>query len=70
MPDALTEILEVVAPVFQRRLEMAARAASRPEGLATGLAVSVRLGLLPERRKDWTLYPDEYRFGFTFTRRP
>lgn len=24
----------------------------------------------PERRKDWTLYSDEYRFGFTFTRQP
>lgn len=24
----------------------------------------------PPRRKDWTIYPDEYRFGFSFTRQP
>lgn len=40
----------------------------QPAGIAGGALELVEV--YPERRKDWTLYPDEYRFGFTFTRRP
>lgn len=47
---------------------------AEPVELTLGQPVAVTAGSLtlvetyPERRKDWTLYPDEYRFGFTFTR--
>ena len=49
---------------------------AEPVELTQGQPLSVNAGTLtlvetyPERRKDWTLYPDEYRFGFTFTRQP
>lgn len=49
---------------------------AEPVQLTQGQPLSVGTGALtlvetyPERRKDWTLYPDEYRFGFTFTRQP
>lgn len=36
---------------------------------ATGGALTLA-EVYPPRRTDWTLYPDEYRFGFTFTRQP
>ena len=49
---------------------------AEPVELTQGQPLSVSAGTLtlvetyPERRKDWTLYPDEYRFGFTLTRQP
>lgn len=53
-----------------------AESATAPVELIQGQPAAIAGGDLalvevyPERRKDWTLYPDEYRFGFTFTRRP
>lgn len=50
--------------------------AAPPVELTLGQPVAVAAGALalvevyPPRRQDWTLYPDEYRFGFTFTPRP
>jgi len=37
------------------------------QSLATGAGTLTLVETYPERRTDWTLYPDEYRFGFAFT---
>lgn len=60
--------------IWAGRVRIAAQVDGAPTELTLGQPVSARGGNValaevnPPKRKDAELYPDEYRFGFTYTR--